>query len=132
MVGHFLEKFNRQFGRHLEGIDGDAMALLQAYRWPGNVRELRNLMERLVLLGPDDVVRPPHLPPEIRYARTTPSSVAGCPFVLPDEGVDLEAAERGLIQQALARVAGNQSAAARLLGISRYALRYRMEKFELG
>ena len=46
--------------------------------------------------------------------------------------MDLEAVERGLLVQALARTRGNQSAAARLLGLSRYALRYRMEKFQLG
>ena len=55
----------------------------------------------------------------------------GCPFELPAEGVDLEAVEKGLLAQALAKSNGNQSAAARLLGISRYALRYRMEKFKL-
>ncbi len=55
----------------------------------------------------------------------------GCPFLLPAEGIDLEAVERGLLMQALARTGGNQSAAARLLNITRYALRYRMEKFGL-
>jgi DNA-binding NtrC family response regulator len=55
----------------------------------------------------------------------------GCPFELPAEGVDLEAVERGLLAQALVRTNGNQSRAARLLGISRYALRYRMQKFKL-
>ena len=51
--------------------------------------------------------------------------------MLPDEGVDLEQVDRGLTEQALHRTGWNQSAAARLLGISRYALRYRMEKFEM-
>lgn len=55
----------------------------------------------------------------------------GCPFELPPDGVDLEAVERGLLAQALVRTNGNQSRAARLLGISRYALRYRMQKFKL-
>jgi len=55
----------------------------------------------------------------------------GCPFELPQEGVDLESVERGLLAQALVRTNGNQSRAARSLGISRYALRYRMQKFKL-
>jgi transcriptional regulator with PAS, ATPase and Fis domain len=132
LVEHFLERFNRQFGRQVRGVDGEAMTLLQHYRWPGNVRELRNVLERLVILGPDDVIGADDLPAEIRFAARTHPMVSGnCPFELPAEGVDLEAVERGLLQQALARANGNQTQAAKLLGISRYALRYRMEKFEL-
>ncbi len=129
LVEHFLERFSKH---RRVGVDGEAVALLKQYRFPGNVRELRNLVERLVLLGTEDVIRAEHLPPEIRFARaSTTSSGKGCPFELPEEGVDLEAVERGLLTQALGRTNGNQSAAARLLGISRYALRYRMEKFGL-
>lgn len=127
----FLETFNTRFGRALEGIDGEAMERLSAYDWPGNVRELRNVLERLVLLAPEAVVRVEHLPPEIQYARSGRSLQSDCPFELPEDGVDLEAVERGLLLQALERTGFNQSASARLLGISRYALRYRMEKFEL-
>lgn len=131
LVEHFLERFNRQFSRHVRGVDGEALALLQQYRWPGNVRELRNVLERLVILGPDDVIRAEDLPTEIRFAARSPIPSGSCPFELPADGVDLEAVEKGLIQQALARSTGNQTAAAKLLGISRYALRYRMEKFDL-
>ncbi|MFT4621858.1 MAG: two-component system response regulator AtoC [Myxococcota bacterium] len=133
LVEFFIERFNRMFGRHVRGISGEAMVLLQGYAWPGNVRELRNVLERIIILGADDVLGPKDLPPEIRYARTSGSGagVRGCPFVLPDDGVNLEDVEKGLLVQALERTNGNQSAAARMLGISRYALRYRMEKYEL-
>ena len=104
-------------------------ALLQ-YRWPGNIRELRNVIERIVIFKKDALITVEDLPPAIRFGRSTSSS--GCPFVLPPEGVELEAVERGLVEQALERTSGNQSAAARLLGLSRYALRNRMKKFELG
>jgi DNA-binding NtrC family response regulator len=124
----FIAKFNRNFGRRLEGVSGEAMTMLEAYRWPGNVRELRNVLERAVLLTQNNIIEVGDLPPEIRFARP---QQAGCPFTLPAEGVDLEAVERGLLVQALERTAGNQSAAARLLRISRYTLRYRMEKYEL-
>ncbi|MEQ1507938.1 MAG: sigma-54 dependent transcriptional regulator [Myxococcota bacterium] len=145
LVEVFLDRFARSFGRNpdrdapsvrmstlppLTGVDGEAMTMLQRYRWPGNVRELRNVLERVALLCPEEIVRPEHLPSEIRFAGAG-AAPDGCPFVLPEQGVDLEAVERGLLQQALSRTGGNQSAAARLLGISRYALRYRMEKFEL-
>ena len=133
LVQHFLETFNARFDRSLQGVDGEAMERLQAYAWPGNVRELRNVLERLVLLAPEDVVRVEHLPPEIQFARSerTRRVDRDCPFDLPEDGVNLEAVERGLLVQALERTAWNQSASARLLGISRYALRYRMEKFDL-
>ena len=82
------------------------MARLVQYSWPGNVRELRNVIERIVILEADDVVRLEHLPGEIRFGGTlTAGSVtAGAPFVLPEEGVDLEAVERSLITQAMSRL----------------------------
>lgn len=131
LVEHFLDRFGCGSGRHRPAIDGKSMSLLQSYHWPGNVRELRNVIERLVLLGPRDIIHPEDLPPEIRYARARDNRPPDCPFELPEGGVDLEAVERGLIIQALERTNSNQSAAARLLGITRYALRYRMEKFSL-
>ncbi len=132
LVDHFVDRFRRTFGRDVRGVSGEAMSLMQAYPWPGNVRELRNVIERIVLLGPDTIINVADLPSEVRFARPGGGTTsAGCPFALPEEGVDLEAVERGLLAQALERTNGNQSAAARLLGISRYALRYRMEKFDL-
>ncbi|MBX2797556.1 MAG: sigma-54 dependent transcriptional regulator [Myxococcales bacterium] len=129
LVNHFLDKFARSHGREMPGVAGDAMELLESYNWPGNVRELRNLMERLVLLGPSDVVHPDDLPSQIRWAER--AHAAAGPFELPSEGVSLEAVERSLIQQALDRTDGNQTAAARLLGLTRYQLRYRAEKHGL-
>ena len=130
LVEHFLQRFARDHGREPPGIAGDAMEKMEAYPWPGNVRELRNVVERLVLLGPSDVIRADDLPAEIRWGRPNKAD-AGCPFELPDEGVSLDAVERGLIQQALDRTGGNQSAAARLLGLTRYQLRYRVDKHDL-
>ena len=133
LVEHFLTRFNQSFGRSVRGVREDAMARLVHYAWPGNVRELRNVIERIVILEAEDVVRLEHLPGEIRFggSATVGSVTAGAPFVLPEEGVDLDAVERSLITQAMSRTAGNQSASARLLGISRYALRYRLEKHGL-
>ena len=70
------------------------------------------------------------LPPEIRWAKA-PVEDHGCPFELPEDGIDLEAVERGLVLQAFERTKHNQPAAAGLLGISRCALRYRLEKYGL-
>ncbi len=127
LVGHFVDRFNRAFGRKVRRVDPAAMARLEAYAWPGNVRELRNVVERTVILLQGDEIRAQDLPGELAPAPAADDS----PFQLPAGGVQLEAVERGLVVQALARTDHNQSAAARLLGISRYALRNRMEKFGL-
>jgi two-component system, NtrC family, response regulator AtoC len=132
LVDHFLKRFNEEFRRHIRGVSEAAMQKLQLYAWPGNVRELRNVMERVVLLEAEDVVELEHLPPEIRFgsikAVAVPSNEED--IALPEKGVNLERLERSLLKQALDRTHGNQSAAARLLGISRYALRYRLERLE--
>lgn len=127
----FIDRLNKTFGRQVQGMSGKAMELLQKYRWPGNVRELRNVIERTVILMQGDLIQAEDLPAELRFSDNPLPTAAGCPFALPEEGVDLEAVEKGLLIQALQRTFGNQSAAARLLGITRYALRYRMEKFSL-
>ena len=129
LVQHFVQRFNRDFRKNVAEVSGEAMRRLQDYSWPGNVRELRNVIERIVILEADDRITDDQLPPEIRYGRKA-TTASG--FVLPEEGVDLEAVERSFIQQAMDRTNGNQSAAARLLGISRYALRYRLQKLEEG
>jgi len=131
LVDHLINKFNKEFRREIRGISESALQRLQEYTWPGNVRELRNVIERVIILEADDVIEVQHLPAEIRYNTGHGNVSGGSPYLLPEEGVDLEAVERSLIRQAMDRTEGNQSAAARLLGISRYALRYRLEKYEL-
>lgn len=131
LVAHMLERTAKDLGRPIPDITTDAMAALEAYQWPGNAREVRNVIERLLILRTGETaIRVDELPIEVRL--TSPSGgTIGCPYVLPEGGVDLEAVERGLIDQALARAKGNQTQAARLLGITRYALRYRLEKHGL-
>jgi two-component system response regulator AtoC len=131
LVESILARLNADLQREVRGISGEAVACLERYAWPGNVRELRNVIERVVIMNQDaDIIDVEHLPGEIKMTRRGAKRM-GCPFELPDEGVDLDGVEAGLIEQALARTTGNQSAAARLLGISRYALRYRMEKYQI-
>jgi two-component system response regulator AtoC len=132
LVDHFLKRFNEEFRRNVNGVSEAAMQKLQSYSWPGNVRELRNVMERIVLLEAQDVVELEHLPPEVRFGSSRAVAVPSNEedIALPEKGVNLERLERSLLKQALDRTHGNQSAAARLLGISRYALRYRLERLE--
>ena len=107
------------------------MMRLQAYAWPGNVRELRNVLERAVIMEADEMLLSTHLPPELGEAAPTPQAAASGEFSLPPDGLSLDELERSLLCQAMERTQGNQSASARLLGISRYALRYRLEKHGL-
>ena len=124
---HFIARFNGEMGREVREIHPEAQACLTEYAWPGNVRELRNVLERALILASGPVLHVEHLPPEVG-ARVPPPEKAA-PMALPAEGVSLEEVERDLVRQALDATGGNQVRAARLLGISRDALRTRMKKF---
>lgn len=131
LVDYFTTRFNTKFGRNVRGVSREAIERLSTYGWPGNVRELRNVIERVVILEADDIIQAQHLPAEIRFGRSLPESSVQTLFTLPEEGIDLDRVERSFLEQAMDRTGGNQSAAARLLGITRYALRYRLEKHGL-
>ncbi len=131
LTAHFIARFNQEMKRQVRGVAPGAMDLLQAYHWPGNIRELRNVVERAFILHANvDEIRPEHLPPELRgeasrrVEKPTPT--------VPAEGLVLEDVEKRLIREALERSTGNQSRAARLLGISRDTLRYRLKKHGMG
>ncbi len=125
LVAFFVEGFNAEFKKRIIGVSPQAAALLQSYGWPGNVRELRNVVERAMLLAEEDRL-------EVRdFGALKPGGVAGDPFELPANGVNLEELERSLVVQALRRSGGNQTKAAALLGLNRDQIRYRIEKFGL-
>ena len=105
-----------------------AREVMQSYSWPGNVRELRNVCERLLILFSGKTIHPENLPAEIRNHNAQTDSSG---FALPDSGIELEQLEVSMIQQALDKTRGNQSKAARLLGLTRGTLIYRMKKHAL-
>jgi DNA-binding NtrC family response regulator len=128
LAAHFIARFNQEMKRQVKGVSAPAMEMLRGYHWPGNVRELRNVIERAFILhaGADEI-RPEHLTPELR--RTSP--VRRPDRIVPnvtEEGLVLDAVEKKLIAEAMERASGNQSKAARLLGVSRDTLRYRLKK----
>ncbi len=127
LLEHFSREFARRHNLQLPHFNRAVRGLLKQYHWPGNVRELRNLCERLTVLLPGQEITPHNLPVEFRTKAETMPAV----MQLPPEGVVLADLERNLIQQALARTRGNRSRAARLLGISRDTLLYRLKKFAL-
>ena len=104
-----------------------ALRALTQYRWPGNVRELRNFAERMVVLFSGCDVELENLPQEIRSPRLEQAGV----FTLPDSGIHLEELEQQMIRQALHKTQGNRSRAARLLGLTRDTLLYRLKKYAI-
>ncbi len=128
-----LERFTAELaeGYRLQPprFSSEALKILEAYPWPGNVRELRNFCERMVVLFAGREVEGSNLPPEIRAAGGGASLPGG--FRLPDEGVRLDELEAALIRQALEKTGGNRSRAARLLGLTRDTLLYRIKKYAI-
>lgn len=128
LLKHYARAFARDLGRPASSFRLTALNALKAYEWPGNVRELRNLCERLAILLPGVSVGLENLPVAMR-APSRDGSATG--FRLPAGGIDLNLLERDVIRQALELAAGNRSQAARLLGITRDTLLYRMQKYGL-
>ncbi len=131
LADFFLGQFRREFGVGVEGFGDEVIRAMEAYGWPGNVRELRNAVERAALLAQGERVGLGDLPPEVGGGDRGAEASAGS-LALPAEGVDLQALERAWVLEALRRCDGNRSQAARLLGMNRDQIRYRIEKFNLG
>jgi two-component system response regulator PilR (NtrC family) len=126
LVEHFLSK-HAEPGR-ARTIAPEALEALVAYGWPGNVRELESVIERTLLLADGDAIRLEDLPAAVRM-RSRPGG-SGIPVEIPEEGLDLDELERTLILRALDKAGNNQTRAARLLGLSRRTLQYRLEKMQ--
>jgi len=128
----FLARFAGKYGkRSIQGFSPACEQALLSYPWPGNVRELRNVIERIVVLESAEVIGMECLPPEIRGAATTdPYALERC-FVLPAQGVSLDAIKKDLILQALEKTRHNKMAAAALLDVTYDSLRYQMKRFRI-
>ena len=125
----FIEEFNRDFKKSTKGLTKDTEKSFLGYPWPGNVRELRNVIERAMILENEEYILPEHLPVEFATPDTIRAAVTQAHITLPPCGLDIEEVEKELIRQALELTKGNQTKAARLLNLTRDALRYRMQKF---
>ncbi|HWY22748.1 MAG TPA: sigma-54 dependent transcriptional regulator [Candidatus Acidoferrum sp.] len=123
LVNLFISRFAGDSGKPVESITPEAMQILVNYHWPGNVRELQNIIERACALAKGTVLKVEDIHLDVRPSKIT----NGASGFLP-EGMTLEHWEDEMIQEALRRANGNKSQAARLLGLSRNALRYRLSK----
>lgn len=130
LATHFVEMYNKDFNKKVQGVAGVAERMMLDYSWPGNVRELKNVIERAIILGNDDTLLLEHLPLEIAVS-TSQQVIAATSsvFRLPPEGIDIEEVEKELISQALEITDWNQSKAAKKLNLGIDAFRYRMKKF---
>ncbi|MBZ5513147.1 MAG: sigma-54 dependent transcriptional regulator [Acidobacteriia bacterium] len=146
MVEFFIERYNRRFKKAIRGITDDSRKLLLSHDWPGNVRELKNAIERAMILEDADALRPSYLPfsvgrgPNGMTAFEAVGGETGAPLAngrslprlsIPEGGTSLEEVERALVEMAMRQANNNQTHAARLLDISRDALRYKLKKFGL-
>jgi DNA-binding NtrC family response regulator len=119
----FLDKYSRESNKQIQGITPPAMKLLMDHHWPGNVRELQNVIERAVTLSAGSTLDVA----DVHIDAPRRAHVEAGSAVLPD-GMSMEQWEEELLREALKRANGNKSQAARALGLSRNALRYRLSK----
>ena len=127
LLEHFLALTAATHGLPAPRFSLTAQRQLRRYPWPGNAREVRNFCERMVILCPGEDLGPENLPWEIR--RGEREEAEGLSFKLPVGGINLQELEIDCIRQALALAGGNKSRAARLLGLTRDTLLYRLEKY---
>lgn len=129
----FINKFCKKMGKKTADLTREGENILLRHPWPGNVRELQNTIERAVILLQDSKLSDD----DLAFVSGTSSfdEFKSIPpqngFQIPTEGFNLEDHEKGLLLQALQRTKNNKSRAAKLLGLSRATLRYRMEKFSI-
>src|SRR3989440_13048724 len=127
LVDHFVRRYNHEFNKRIQGLTPEALALLAAYAWPGNVRELQNIVERTMVLVDGPLIRLNDLPLDV---------------LLPDHRLEVRQAERLPLKQAaeqferqvvlriMERVKGNQSEAARILGVHRNSLKRMLARWK--
>jgi two-component system, NtrC family, response regulator AtoC len=145
LVEFFIEHYNRRFKKAVRGITDETRRLLVSHHWPGNIRELRNAIERAMILEDEPLLRPAYLPFSVgqsggltAFERTTSPGEAGPTLpdgrslprlYIPQGGTSLEEVEHTMVELAMRQANGNQTHAAKLLDISRDALRYKLKKF---
>jgi len=139
LAEHWLTNFGHRLGREdISGLSPEVARAFKLYDWPGNVRELRNVIERAIVLEDGAVISSKCLPgeilmtPEFKTARAERTGAEPLDYIfhLPADGICLEELETSLMKQALAHSHGNQTRAAKLLGLSRDQFRYRWKKIK--
>lgn len=132
LVEHFIRRLAPESGKTITEITPAALKLLMDFHWPGNVRELENIIARAVALSTGTVIDVGDIRLDLYHPRLLADANASgdnsAPSPFPPNGMTLEQYEDEIIREALRRSAGNKSQAARMLGLSRNTLRYRLSK----
>jgi DNA-binding NtrC family response regulator len=133
LTEHFLKKFSIQYHKPKKKLTERAWKVLTAYPWPGNIRELSHVLESAVLLVDGEDIQPEHLGlgslGQVKNLAAQVSPDGELSISIPPEGIVLDQLEKQIIQQALRQTNWNRVQAAKLLGLTRDTLRYRMEKY---
>jgi len=128
---YFMQRFSGEYRVPPSCFSRATLKVLRAYTWPGNIRELRNLCERLSILLAGRTIEPENLPVEYTHSPLSTAGTETSSFTLPEMGLQLDSLEADMIHQALLRTNGNRSKSARLLGLTRDTLLYRIQKHGL-
>jgi len=127
LIWFFVNQYAPETGRQIEGIERETLDLFEQYSWPGNIRQLRNMVRTALILGEGPLLSVTDLPAVMEELRAGEPCMANVRF--SQKGYSLEEVERQAILTVLERTGGNQSEAARLLGISDRTLRERIRKY---
>ena len=130
LAEHFIRKHAAELGTSELALTDEATAKLLSYHWPGNVRELENVIERSLVLAGGGRLEAADIRLDMAPRSRVAASGTGDPAFLPD-GMTLDQYEEAIIKEAMRRAQGNKSQAARLLGLTRNALRYRLGQMGL-
>ena len=127
LVNFFIEKYSKEFGKRINGIDEKAMEAILNYSWPGNIRELESVIERAIIICDKDKITINDIQDELKVTK--------CKNIfdinIPDEGINYEELEKELLKKALIKSNFVIAQAARLLGMSYDTFWYRLKKFGL-
>jgi DNA-binding NtrC family response regulator len=121
----FLRKYNEEFGKRIKVIEQKPMKAMMDYHWPGNIRQLQSVVERAVIMCDSENVRYEDIRDELSLKRDSGTQDVD----IPDEGIDLDELERGLMKKAMEKSGNVAAKAARLLGMSYKTFWYRWDKY---
>jgi DNA-binding NtrC family response regulator len=128
LVEHFVQKYNHDTGKKVEGVSPDGLSMLQRYSWPGNIRELENCIERAIILCQGKMILPQHL----LFGDGRMEEPASPSKRTSDELKTLQEVEKEHVAKVLQHSGYNQTRAASILGIDRKTLRNKIREFGLG